>query len=511
MQTFTRRAFLRHASASASLLGAGSTRLAAQSRDGDLEALASELTAKSAGRVVLPGEAAHAKIKYYNARFDCLRDTAYIRPTSDDGVRLAIEWANRHERKFAIRGAGHSFEGKSSHASLVIDMSQMSKHTFRDGMLDVEAGVQLGPVYDTLAAAGHILAAGTCPTVGLIGHALGGGIGDFLPMFGYAAQSLRTVRLVTMHGTYLKVSDDDLVVLGGPALPTGAVEAAELMRALRGGGQGSFGVVTGMTFEPVDVRRAKIANFKLEVTGEIAPRRAAVLLQAWFDWRRTLPPAMQSVVSAKLNLSRSGGGFGLDIAGLIVVPADSGVDVDDVRRSLDQLFEAQDFGKKIFQKNLDAKRAVKTFLDDDETTTNSKRKMLYGSSGALERALPAAAIRHLVQNLRSDIFASFYTSGGRTKSAPLTSLHASEFLIEWSTYAQRRTATAHRRIRDLHTAVVRIAGQDDRAFPNYPDSDDRNYFPEQEKLRTIRAALDPAAASTSSLLTPSPPTDSGCR
>ena len=120
------------------------------------------------------------------------------------------------------------------------------------------------------------------------------------------------------------------------------------------------------------------------------------------------------------------------LSGLIALPNGAGVSIEDIRRTLDPLFQIGEFGRKNFTKDLNADQAIKTFLDDDETTNNTKRKMLYGSSSALSKPLSPPALQHLVQNLRSSIFASFYTSGGQANKGPETSLHPCEFIIEWS-------------------------------------------------------------------------------
>lgn len=510
MASLTRRALLRRAASLGVVLAAAPGEIFAQTQDGDLEDLVKDLAERKLGHVLRAGDAEHRKVTYYNGRFDCLRAKAVIRPTSAEGVRAAVAWAKQHRRPFAIRGAGHSFEGKSSHGDLVIDMSQMRAMSFEDGILVVEAGVQLGDVYKVIGPQGFVLAGGTCPTVGLVGHTLGGGIGDFLPMFGYAAQSLRSVQLVSMDGALLQVSDGAIEMLDGAPLPDG-VSAASLMRALRGGGQGSFGIVTRMQFQASDVRTSKMASFHLQGADNVSQKRAVEILRAWFAWREDLATPLKELTSAKLNLSRSGGGFSFDISGLAVIPDGAEATLDEVRRTLDPLFKMAEFSGKSFERDLTAVQAIKSFLDDDETTYNPKRKMLYGSSSVLSKALPEAAIRHLLQNLRSAVFASFYTSGGRANAGPETSLHPSQFLIEWSTYSPRRDSTANRRIRELAKAVMTLAGDTDAAFPNYPDSDARAYFPERTALDALRALLDPNGLSTSSLLTASTPRDSACR
>lgn len=518
MRTTSKRTFLKQTSSLALVTGLApgfGGQAHAQTPDPALDDLARDLASRTLGQIIRPGQPEHAKIKYYNGRFDCVRSTAYVRPANAQGVQHVLDWAKRNTRKFAIRGGGHSFEGKSCHPELVLDMSRLTRITFKreQSTLEVEAGVRLGEVYKTLGDAEHVLPAGTCPTVGIVGHALGGGIGDFLPMFGYAAQSLTEVRLVTMAGQILTVTDRSVTDPAGAPVRLGDLEPQQFMTALRGGGQGSFGVVTGMTFKTHNVAGWKLASFKLDGASGVSSPRAIAIIQAWQAWREALPAPMKSMVSAKLNLSRSGSGFGIDISGLIALPADTNTNVADIRRTLDVLFRIPEFGDKAFSPSLTAAGAIKSFLDDGETTNNPKRRMLYGSSSALSAALPPRAVQHLIQNLPATVFASLYTSGGASLDRAATSLHPSEFLVEWTIYSSRRDTAAHRRIRALTSEIVKLAGFKDHGVPNYPDNGARDYFTNRSDLDRLRTLLDRDAMSTSSLLSGGlpRPLDGACR
>jgi hypothetical protein len=504
----SRRTFLKRASslATATALAGGLAPAAkAQPADPAIDDLSNALAERSAGQVVRPGAAGHSRIKYYNARFDCVKSTTYVRPTTAEGVQKALLWANENRRTLAIRGGGHSFEGKSSHPELVLDMSGMKRLSFDpNGTLDIEAGVLLGEVYKTLGAAEHVLPGGTCPTVGLVGHTLGGGIGDFLPIFGFAAQVLKSVTLVTMAGAKLKVSDDELVFDPGGPRPASDISARSLMKALRGGGQGAFGVVTNMTFKAPSVRDFKLASFKLDRASGVSLSGALAILGAWQTWRMKLPKNQRSMVSAKLNLNRPGGGYEIDISGLIAIPDSSNATVSEIQRSLDPLFQRAEFRGKEFRPSLSAAGAIRTFLDDSETTNNTSRKMLYGSSSALDRPLSENAMRYLLQNLGGRIFVALYTSGGASIDGVQTCLHPSEFLIEWTTYLSQRDAGAHKRIRELRTGVVKAAGIPDRGFPNYPDDGLRDYFTNKSEIEALKEQLDPGRISTSALLAERP-------
>ncbi|MGZ4229393.1 MAG: FAD-binding protein, partial [Solirubrobacteraceae bacterium] len=63
--------------------------------------------------------------------------------------------------------------------------------------MTVGAGAQLIDVYAALAAHGLTIPAGSCPSVGIAGHALGGGMGLAGRQFGLTADNLLSAQIVT--------------------------------------------------------------------------------------------------------------------------------------------------------------------------------------------------------------------------------------------------------------------------------------------------------------------------
>ncbi|KAF9584394.1 hypothetical protein BGW38_006629 [Lunasporangiospora selenospora] len=100
----------------------------------------------------------------------------------------------------------------------------------KTGIATIGAGVRLGPLYSKLWAAGqYLIPAGTCPSVGIGGIALGGGLGMVGRKYGILTDSIVGMTLISAKGAILKVS---------------AKSNSELFWALRGAGGGSFGLVT---------------------------------------------------------------------------------------------------------------------------------------------------------------------------------------------------------------------------------------------------------------------------
>src|ERR1700733_14198668 len=190
-----------------------------------------------AGQVIkrgAPGFLAAAHV--YNERFDGVLPMWVARPTGAGDVQKAVNWGLANGVPLRARSGGHSYAGYSTlSGGMVLDLRNMrgisvnvSKRTATIG-----AGAQLIDVYAALAARGMTIPAGSCPSVGIAGHALGGGMGLAGRRFGLTADNLLSAQIVTADGKSQTVSSHT---------------NPNLYWALRGGGGGNFGVVTSFTF-----------------------------------------------------------------------------------------------------------------------------------------------------------------------------------------------------------------------------------------------------------------------
>jgi FAD/FMN-containing dehydrogenase len=213
-------------------------------------------------------------------------------------VSATILWATRNGVGFAIRAGGHSYEGLSQSPDLVIDVRGMAgiKLSADNKSVSIGSGASLGSVYKALAPAHLAIPAGSCFPVGVAGHSLGGGFGLIGRPFGLACDSILSMEMVDAAGQVRNVS---------------ATENPDLFWALRGGGNGNFGVVTNFNFRTSAVNM--VARFGLTWNKPVA--QAAKVVQAWQQWLEDLPPAITCI----LKLGKSSGGlikvriFGLSV------------------------------------------------------------------------------------------------------------------------------------------------------------------------------------------------------
>ena len=172
---------------------------------------------------------------------------AYVSDFED--VRLALKFARENNLKVRIRCGGHSAEAYSvANGVLVIDVSRL-KNLYLDkckNRVTIGAGLTLDEIYTRLASFGYQFTAGVCPTVGISGHAMGGGFGLSSRLYGLVCDNIIEIKMITYKG--------ELVLAN-------ASKNSDLLWAVKGGGGGNFGVVVEFTFKvrPVD----KISNINI--------------------------------------------------------------------------------------------------------------------------------------------------------------------------------------------------------------------------------------------------------
>jgi FAD/FMN-containing dehydrogenase len=159
-------------------------------------------------------------------------------------VVTAVNFARQHHLRLVVKGAGHDYLGRSSAAdSLLVWTHPMRRLAVEESFvadgcppetsapaITIEAGARWLEVYQEAARHRRYVQGGGCMSVGAAGGFLqGGGFGPLSKQYGAAASNLLQARVVTADGA-LRVAN--------------ACQNAGLFWALRGGGGGTFGVVT---------------------------------------------------------------------------------------------------------------------------------------------------------------------------------------------------------------------------------------------------------------------------
>jgi hypothetical protein len=163
-------------------------------------------------------------------------------------IAAAVNFAREHDAGLVIKGTGHDYLGRScAPASLMIWTHRMRAVTVHDGFvpagspvgvagvpaITVEAGARWLEAYQALLPHGRYVQGGGCVSVGAAGGFVqGGGFGIFSRRYGTAA------------GNMLEA---EVVLASGEITTANAAQHPDLFWALRGGGGGTFGVVSRVT------------------------------------------------------------------------------------------------------------------------------------------------------------------------------------------------------------------------------------------------------------------------
>ncbi|HWF35431.1 MAG TPA: FAD-binding oxidoreductase [Solirubrobacteraceae bacterium] len=227
------------------------------------------------GRLVLPSDRAYAGArKLYDPRFDSIRPAAIAYCASAADVQRSVDFARIHGVRPIPRGGGHSYGGYSTGHGLVIDVTKLNTVKVRGATATVAAGTRLVDLYDHLGRAGVLIPGGSCPTVGISGLALGGGIGVLARKYGLTCDAIRKLEIVTADGRKLTCD-------GG--------NHEDLYWASRGGGGGNFGVVTSFTFSAHPIP-AQLTLFTVDWPWAAAGHA----LGGWISWLHGAPDELWS-------------------------------------------------------------------------------------------------------------------------------------------------------------------------------------------------------------------------
>ncbi len=206
-----------------------------------------------------------------------------LQPTSAADVAAAVTFARVHRLLLSVKGGGHNMAGTSiAERGLTLDMSRLRDVTVdpEASVAHVGAGCLLQDVDRATQAYGLAAPLGSFSSdVGVAGLTLGGGLGYLTRRFGWTADNLEEVEVVTADGEIRTA---------------GRTEHDDLFWALRGGG-GNFGVVTRFTFRLHEVGPT--------ITGGLvvwSADRVDDVLAAYRDLTEAAPRELTAAVTVRL-------------------------------------------------------------------------------------------------------------------------------------------------------------------------------------------------------------------
>ncbi|CAN5516512.1 FAD-binding oxidoreductase [soil metagenome] len=227
-------------------------------------------------------------IKIWNLRYAATRPAAVALVADAKDIATAIAWARDNQVEMVTRSGGHSYAGYSTTTGLVINLHAMTNVTVDPATKTLST---FGAAKNKDVAAmgrthGRAIPGGQCPTVGVSGFVLGGGLGFHMRHHGLGIDSLLATDIVTADGKLLHVSD---------------TEHPDLFWALRGGGGGNFGINTAFTFKTF-VAPEQATTFSLTWEGDACIKA----FLAFQEVLRNAPDSLGVIADFSVEKTKSG-------------------------------------------------------------------------------------------------------------------------------------------------------------------------------------------------------------
>src|SRR4051794_14621019 len=228
----------------------------------------SDLADQVQGRVLRPDDDGFAEAATpWNVAVQHSPDLLLEAAGAED-VALGIRWAADRGLPVAVQSTGHGATESVNEGLLISTRRMKSVEVDAEARTAwVGAGVKWGELLAQTVPHGLIGLCGSSSDVGIIGYCLGGGLPILGRAFGFAAERIRRIEVVTPDGRLRRVDAD---------------HEPDLFEVLKGG-KGNFGVVTALELELIPLEH-------FYGGGIIYPGGdAAEVLTAFRAWAADLP------------------------------------------------------------------------------------------------------------------------------------------------------------------------------------------------------------------------------
>ena len=232
-----------------------------------------EMKSRVRGQVLLPGEEGYdAERAGWNTIVEHHPKMIVVSAGAED-VAATVRFAASAGLPVAVQATGHGPSVPADGAVLVNTRRMIELEVDPDaGTARIGAGVKGEQVIEEAALHGLAPLVGSTPNVGVVGYLTSGGLPMLGRRYGFAADHVRALELITADGRLRRAT---------------AEEHTDLFWAVRGG-KGNFGVVTAVETDLVPVDR-------LYGGGLFFPGTATrEVLGAWLEWTASQPEEMAS-------------------------------------------------------------------------------------------------------------------------------------------------------------------------------------------------------------------------
>lgn len=214
---------------------------------GSTEGFRGDLAAIGPG-AVFPGDATYDQVTgAYNKRLT-IRPAAVTFPSTPQQVAKIVKVGGKYNHQVVARSGGHSYVANGlggKNGLVIVDLRNMTHIdvSSSSGIATIQTGNRLGDVALALNQKGRGIPHGSCPYVGIGGHAVHGGWGFASRMWGLTLDTIQAIDVVTADGTIETISNSN---------------KADLFWAMKGAGS-SFGIATAITVKSYPVPTTTIS------------------------------------------------------------------------------------------------------------------------------------------------------------------------------------------------------------------------------------------------------------
>ena len=234
------------------------------------------LLASVQGQVLLPGNPRYAAETVPFNLAIVPEPEVIVAATCAEDVVAAVKFAVANDLPVGVQSTGHGIVSTFAGGVLVTTAHMKSVEVnVETRRARVAPGVRWAEVTEKSAPYNLVPLSGSTPLVGVVGYTLGGGMPLLGRKYGYAADHVRSVELVTANGEIRTAS---------------ATENPDLFWALRGG-KGNFGIVTSIEFDLISL--PEFYAGALVYPGD----RAEEVLRGFHTWSQDLPEEMGTSIA----------------------------------------------------------------------------------------------------------------------------------------------------------------------------------------------------------------------
>ncbi|KAF2179656.1 FAD-binding domain-containing protein [Zopfia rhizophila CBS 207.26] len=202
-----------------------------------------------------------------------------VNATNVAQIQLALNFARNNDLRLVVKNTGHCYLGKSSgggalsiwmHNNKQIDfLPEYEGDSYSGPAMKLGSGVTVVEVYAAAEKYGVSALGGISPSVGYAGgYFAGGGHTPLAGLYGMAADHVMAIRLVTADGRFITASEKS---------------HPDLYWALRGGGGGTYGVVTSIVIRVLPKVPVTTAAFSFQSSKNVSKEAFWLAVRKYYE------------------------------------------------------------------------------------------------------------------------------------------------------------------------------------------------------------------------------------